>query len=55
MIKSNATPLTIEKISPRVGLELATARSVDQRLTPWATGAPQREKGSVATKALRVC
>ena len=29
----NGTPFTIEKISPRAGLELGTARSVGQRLT----------------------
>ena len=30
----------IVEISPQVGLELGTARSVRQRLTHWATGAP---------------
>ena len=30
---------TVEKISPRAGLELGTARSVGQRLTHCATGA----------------
>ena len=29
----NGTPFAVEKNSPRVGLELGTARSVDQRLT----------------------
>ena len=29
----DGTPLTVEKISPRAGLELGTARSVGQRLT----------------------
>ena len=29
----NGTPFTVEKISPRAGLELGTARSVGQRLT----------------------
>ena len=29
----NGTPFTVEKISPRVGLELGTARSVGQLLT----------------------
>ena len=29
-----------EKISPRAGLELVTARLVGQRLAHWATGAP---------------
>ena len=34
------TPLTVENITPWAGLELGTARSVGQRLTHWATGAP---------------
>ena len=29
----NGTPFMVEKISPRAGLELGTARSVGQRLT----------------------
>ena len=29
----NGTPFAVEKISPRAGLELGTARSVAQRLT----------------------
>ena len=29
----NGTPFSVEKISPRAGLELGSARSVDQRLT----------------------
>ena len=29
----NGTPFTVEKISPRAGLEPGTARSVGQRLT----------------------
>ena len=29
----NATPFTVEKISPRAGFDLGTARSVGQRLT----------------------
>ena len=36
----NGTPFVVEKISPRAGLELVTARSVGQHLTHWATGAP---------------
>ena len=36
----NGILFTVEKISPRAGLELGTARSVGQRLTHWATGAP---------------
>ena len=36
----NGAPYTVEKITPRVGLELGTARSVGQRLTHLATGAP---------------
>ena len=35
------TPFTIENISTRAGLEIGTARSVGQRLTLWATGAPK--------------
>ena len=35
----NGTPFTVEKISPRAGLELGTSRSVDQRSTHRATGA----------------
>ena len=35
-------PFTVEKISPRTGLELGTARTVGQRLTHWVTGAPRR-------------
>ena len=31
----NVTPFTIEKISPRVGLESGVARSVGQHLTHW--------------------
>ena len=30
------TPFTVEKISPRAGLELRTSRSVGQRLTHWS-------------------
>ena len=33
-------PFTVEKISPRAGLELGTTRSVGQHLTHRATGAP---------------
>ena len=36
----NGTPFTVEKISPRVGFAPGTARSVGQRLTHRATGAP---------------
>ena len=36
----NGTPFTVEKISPRAGLEPGTARSVGQRLTNGATEAP---------------
>ena len=36
----NGTPFTVEKISPCVRLDLGTARSVGQRLTNWASGAP---------------
>ena len=32
--------VTVEKISPRVGLKLGTARSAGQRLTFLAAGAP---------------
>ena len=35
----NGTPFMIEKISPQVGLEPVTARSVGQLLTYWATWA----------------
>ena len=34
------------EISPRAGLELGTARSVGQRLTHLATGAPRDKKES---------
>ena len=30
----NGTPFTVEKISPRAGFELGTARSIGQRLIP---------------------
>ena len=36
----NGTPFTVEKSSPRAGLEPGSARSVGQRLTHRATGAP---------------
>ena len=36
----NRTLFTVEKILPRAGLKLVTARSVGQRLTHRATGAP---------------
>ena len=36
----NWSPFTVEKISPRAGIELGTARSVGQRLIHLATGAP---------------
>ena len=32
---NNGTPFTVEKISPRAGLELGTARSAGQLLTHW--------------------
>ena len=32
--------LRLERLPPRTGLESGTARSVGQRLTYWATGAP---------------
>ena len=32
----------VEKISPRAGRELGTARSVGHGLTHWATGTPGR-------------
>ena len=35
----NGAPFTVEKILPRAGIELGTARSVGQRLTHLATGA----------------
>ena len=37
---SIGTPLTVGKLSPRAKHEPETARSVGQRLTHWATGAP---------------
>ena len=40
----NGTPFTIEKILASGGLELTTARSVGQRLTHWATRAPNNEE-----------
>ena len=40
----NGTPFTIEKISPRAGLELGTARSVGHRLTHSATGATDQNR-----------
>ena len=36
----NGAPFTVEKILSGAGIELGTARSVGQRLTHWATGAP---------------
>ena len=38
----NGTPFTVEKISPRAGHELGTARSASQRLAHRATGVPRR-------------
>ena len=35
MAVCNGTPFTVEKISPRAGIELGTARSVGQRLKTW--------------------
>ena len=47
----NWTPFTVEKFSPRAGPELGSAKSVGQRLTYWATGAPHDFGGlSTATK-----
>ena len=40
MLCAMEPPFTVEKISPRAGIELGTARSVGQRLTHLATGAP---------------
>ena len=37
---ANCTPFTIEKYAPQAGRELTIARSVGQRLTQRATGAP---------------
>ena len=36
-----------EEILPRVGLELRSTRSVGQRLTHLATGAPVKDKNSL--------
>ena len=36
----NGSPITVEKISSRAGLELGSARSVGERLAHLATGAP---------------
>ena len=41
---------TVEKISPRARIELGTARSVGQRLTHSATGAPRSSKLGTYTK-----
>ena len=38
----NVIPFETEKISPRVGLEVATTRSEGQRLTHLATGSPRK-------------
>ena len=37
----------VEKIAPPAGLELGTDRSVGQRLTHLAIGAPHRKRGSI--------
>ena len=37
----NETPFTVDKISPGVGIKPGTATSVGQRLTTWASRAPQ--------------
>ena len=42
----NGTPFMVEKISPRARIELRTARSVGQRLTHRATGAPEMEEAT---------
>ena len=47
----NGSPSTAEKISPRVGLELRTARSVGQRLTDLATGDPKYPKSKLSKKS----
>ena len=39
----NGAPSMVEKISPRAGIELVTARSVGQRLTHCATGGPETD------------
>ena len=37
-------PFMVEKVSPWAGIEPRTARSVGQRLTHWATGAPSTKR-----------
>ena len=39
--------LWLQRIPPRAGLEPGTARSADQRLTYWATGAPSKGEGYI--------
>ena len=46
MAVCNGTQFRVEKISFRVGLELEIARSVGQRLTHCATGAPSLSPSS---------
>ena len=43
MAVCNGTPFTVEKLSPGAGFDLATARSVGQRLTHWAIVAPAHD------------
>ena len=40
----NGTPFVVEKNLPQAGLELGTARSANQRLTHWVTGAPSNNE-----------
>ena len=48
----NGAPFTVEKVTPRAGIELGIARSVGQRLTYCANGAPRIMKVPVATPLL---
>ena len=51
MAVSNGAPFTVQKISPRAGIELKSARSVDQRLIHLTTGAHQQQKDSSGIKS----